>query len=425
MSKTSATPFILRLAFRNLSRHRRRTGLTIGALAFGIALMVLGQAWTDAMERAVVDPAKNATLGHVQIYRSDAAADETGEISFIMPQNNYRLIGKPLDLIEQARRIDPRIESGLSRLMVGALLSFKDTTMDGVLIGIDARARAATYPALSVVEGRHFEPGEKGVLINRGVARKLGIRPGDDLVALGTTSDGRLNGAKLKVTGIYTIKGLEAYEWGSCYADLEGVQEILDVPGQAGLVVLRLKDSGRDADAVRDRLNATFKAQGANATAFTWEDMGGPFIGGMLVTRFIAAIMNFVMGVIVAAGVLNTVLMATFERTREMGTMRAMGARKQDVLSIFLSEGFLLGLFGATLGALLGAATIVYFSQHGIPAFSEAQKYTYGGDRLFPMLKLRDVLTPPLIMLGVSVIASFIPSLSAARQRPAESLRYV
>ncbi|MBX7186598.1 MAG: FtsX-like permease family protein [Vicinamibacteria bacterium] len=425
MSTTSATPFILRLAFRNLSRHRRRTGLTIGALAFGIALMVLGQAWTDAMERAVVEPAKNATLGHVQIYRSDAAADETGEISFIMPQNNYRLISKPLDLIEEARRMDPRIESGLSRLMVGALLSFKDTTMDGVLIGIDARARAATYPALSVVEGRHFEPGEKGVLINRGVARRLGIGPGDDLVALGTTSDGRLNGTRLQVTGIYTIKGLEAYEWGSCYADLEGVQEILDVPGQAGLVVLRLKDSGREADSVRDRLNAAFKARGVNATAFTWEDMGGPFIGGMLVTRFIAAIMNFVMGVIVAAGVLNTVLMATFERTREMGTMRAMGARKQDVLSIFLSEGFLLGLFGATLGAVLGAATIVYFSQHGIPAFSEAQKYTYGGDRLFPTLKLGDVLTPPLIMLGVSVIASFVPSWSASRQRPAESLRYV
>ena len=425
MAKRAAAPFILRLAFRNLSRHRRRTGLTIGALAFGIALMVLGQAWTDAMERAVVDPAKNATLGHVQIYRKDAAADETGEISFIMPQNNYRLIQDPRGLIEDAKRIDPRIQSGISRLMVGALLSFKDTTMDGVLIGIDARARASTYPALSVVSGRHFEPGEKGVLINRGVARKLGIGPGDNLVALGTTSDGRLNGTKLLVTGLYSIKGLEAYEWGSCYADLEGVQEILDVPNQAGLVVLRLADSGRDASDVRDRLNASFRQKGTNAIAFTWEDMGGPFIGGMLVTRFIAAIMNFVMGIIVAAGVLNTVLMATFERTREMGTMRAMGARKQDVLSVFLSEGFLLGLFGATLGAFLGASAIVFFSHYGIPAFSEAQKYTYGGDRLFPMLKLQDVVTPPVIMLGVSVLAAFMPSLSAARQRPAESLRYV
>ena len=135
--------------------------------------------------------------------------------------------------------------------------------------------------------------------------------------------------------------------------------------------------------------------------------------------------MNFVMGVIVAAGVLNTVLMATFERTREMGTMRAMGARKRDVLAVFLSEGFLLGLLGAVLGAALGSAAILFFSHYGIPAFSEAQKYTYGGDRLFPVLRWSDVVTPPLIMLTVSVLAALIPSLSAARQNPAASLRYV
>lgn len=425
MPRLTAAPFILRLAFRNLSRHRRRSGLTIGALGFGIALMVLGQAWTDAMERAVVDPAKNATLGHVQVYRSDAADDGTGEISFIMPQNNYRLIEHPDALIADASRIDPRVRSGIARLMVGSLLSFEDTTMDGVLIGIDAKARAATYPDLAVIEGRHFVPGENGVLINRGVARKLGLKPGDDLVALGTTSDGRLNGAKLRVTGIYSIKGLEAYEWGSCYADLAAVQQILDVPDQAGVAVLRLADGGREAASVRDRLNAEYRAKGIKLTAFTWEDMGGPFIGGMLVTQFIASIMNFVMGIIVAAGVLNTVLMATFERTREMGTMRAMGARKQDVLSVFLSEGFFLGVLGATLGAMLGTIAILFFSHWGIPAFSEAQKYTYGGDRLFPILHVMDVVRPPLIMLGVSVLAALIPSLSASRQRPAESLRYV
>ena len=387
--------------------------------------MVLGQAWTDAMERAVVDPAKNATLGHVQIYRADAADDETGDISFIMPQNNYRLIQNPRALIETARTIDPRIESGLSRLMVGALLSFKETTMDGVLIGIDPSARAATYPDLSVVLGRHFEPGEGGVVINRGVARKLGIGPGDDMVALGTTSDGRINGVKLRVTGVYTIKGLEAYEWGSCYADVASVQQLLDAPDQAGVVVLRLADSGRESEAVRDRLNKAFRGENENAIAFTWKDMGGPFIGGMLVTNFIATIMNFVMGIIVAAGVLNTVLMATFERTREMGTMRAMGARKQDVLRVFLSEGFLIGALGATLGAFLGASLIMFFSNYGIPAFSEAQKYTYGGDRLYPILRLLDVVRPPLVMLAVSVLAALIPSISAARQRPAESLRYV
>jgi ABC-type lipoprotein release transport system permease subunit len=135
--------------------------------------------------------------------------------------------------------------------------------------------------------------------------------------------------------------------------------------------------------------------------------------------------MNVVMGVIVAASVLNTVLMAAFERTREIGTMRALGGRKNDVLRLFLFEGSLLGLFGAALGAVLGSIAIVYFQSAGIPAFSEAQKYTYGGDRLYPVWSVEQAVVPPLVMFAVCALASLVPSVLAARRRPADDLRYV
>lgn len=200
--------------------------------------------------------------------------------------------------------------------------------MDGVLIGIDREHAPPPIPISRWWRGGISSPGERSRLVDRGVARKLGIGPGDDMVALSTLSNGRLNRTRLRVTGVYTIKGLEAYEWGSCYADLASVQDLLDVPDQAGLVVLRLDDAGRESEAVRDTLNAGFKAKGTNAVAFTWKDMGGPFIGGMLVTDFIATIMNFVMGIIVAAGVLNTVLMATFERRPGDGHHASHGRSK-------------------------------------------------------------------------------------------------
>lgn len=391
----------------------------------GIALMVLGEAWTDAMERGVVEPAKNAILGHVQVYRADAADDEGGEIAFIMPQNNYRLIEKPRELFERLQRHDPRIRGGMSRFMVGALLSKGETTMDGVLVGIDPRSRETVYPALKAIEGRHFEAGERGVLLNRGVAKKLGLGPGDEMVALGTTSDGRMSGVKLRVTGIYSIKGLEAYEWSVCFTDIASLQELTDTPDQTALLILRLGDGGVAAESVRDGLNRYFKAETLNLRAFTWEDMGGPFVGGMLVTKFIAGFMSVIMAIIVAASVLNTVLMAAFERTREIGTMRALGGRRRDIVRVFLLEGSLLGLCGALLGALAGASAIAFFSRFGIPAFSEAQKYTYGGDRLYPVLNLPDVVFPPMLMFFVCVLASLVPSILAARRHPAEDLRYV
>ncbi len=414
---------LLTLALRNLFRHRRRTLLTAFALVLGIAIMVLGRSWTAAMEKAVVEPAKGGTLGHVQVFARDAAADEGGNVSFIMPQNNYRLIREPRAAVERVLRAEPRLEAGLARLMVGALLSSGETSMEGLLIGIDPRARPAVYPAVELREGRFFVPGEKGILINRPVARKLGVRTGDRIVALGTTADGRLSGVRLSVTGVWVIKGLEAYEWGACYTDIAAVQELLDVGDSAGVLIFRQKDLRAPSGPIAAAVNARLGPEGLRA--YTWEEMGGPFVGGMLLTRFVANIMNFVLTLIVAAGVMNTALMSVFERTREVGTMRAVGARRARVLSLFLLEALLLGLAGAVGGALLGAGLVGFFSRFGIPAFSEAQRYSYGGDYLFPILNLHDVTVVPALMVGVCVLAAVGPAVAAARLRPADALRYV
>ena len=413
------------LALRNLLRHKRRTLLTAAALVMGIAIMILGRAWQDATSRAVVEPAKLSTLGHVQVFAEDAAADEGGEISFIAPQNNYRLIPEPQKVIDTVLREEPRLQAGIARLMVGALLSSGDVSMEGLLIGIDPRARAAAYPALDLREGRFFEPGEKGILLNRGVARKLGVGVGGTVVALGTTSDGRLSGVKLTVTGVWKVGGLDAYEWGSCFVDLAAIQELLDAGDAAGVLVFRQRDGDEPSAAVAASVTAALRQHGIRARAWTWEEMGGPFLGGMIVTRFVGGILHAVLALIAAAGVLNTALMSVFERTREIGTIRAVGSRRSRVVGLFLLEGLFLGVVGAAGGALLGASLVHWFSVHGIPAFSEAQRYSYGGDHLYTALAWRDLVSVPAMMIAVCVLASLGPAVMAARMRPADALRHV
>jgi len=372
-----------------------------------------------------VEPAKSGTLGHVEVFAKDAAADEGGSVSFILPQNNYRLIPQPAALIERVLRSEGRLAAGLARLMVGALLSNGDASMEVVLIGIDPPARPAVYPAVELRAGRHFVAGEKGILINRNVAKKLGASLGSTLVALGNTVDGRLAAVKLTVTGLWVVKGLEAYEWGACYADLAAVQQLMDVEDQAGVLVFRQRDVTAPSAPIAASLNAAFRKDGVAAEAYTWEELGGPFIGGMLVTRFIARIMDLVMAIIVAAGVMNTALMSVFERTREVGTLRAVGARRSRILGIFLLEALMLGIAGALGGALAGTGLILFFGRYGIPAFSEAQRYSYGGDYLYPALHWPDVTLVPVVMVGICLLAAFGPALMAARMRPADSLRYV
>jgi putative ABC transport system permease protein len=416
---------LLVLAARNLFRHTRRTLLTASGLALGIGLMVLGRAWTAAMEKAVVEPAKGSALGHVLVYARDAAADEGGEVSFILPQNNHRLIAQPQSLIARVLEREPRLRAGLARLMVGAILSSGETSMEAILIGIDPRKRADVYPALELREGRHFEPGENGILLNPGVASRLGARLGDTVVSLGYTTDGRLSAVRLKVTGVWVVKGLEAYEWGACYVDLAAVQELLDVGEAAGVLILRQNDLGAASGPVAASLNDLFQREAVPAEAYTWEEMGGPFIGGVLLNRFISGVTNVLMALIVAAGVMNTALISVFERTREVGTLRALGARRARVLAMFLLEAVMLGLGGAAAGALFGTSLIAVLGRFGIPAFSEAQRYSYGGDYLFPSVSWADAVTVPAVMVVVCVLAAFGPALMAARMRPADSLRYV
>jgi putative ABC transport system permease protein len=416
---------LLTLSLRNLLRHTRRTLLTATALVFGIAIMILGRAWTAATAQAVVEPAKLSTLGHVQVWAKEAAAEEGGEASFIAPQNNYRLIQGPRSVVDTVLRAEPRLEAGLSRLMVGSLLSSGEVSMEGLLIGIDERSRAAVSPALELREGRFPRPGEKGILLNRGVARKLGVKPGDSVVALGTTADGRLSGIRLVVTGVWKVRGLDAYEWGSCFTTVEAVQELLDAGDAAGVLVFRQRDARADSAPIAASVNAALEKAGVAARATTWEEVGGPFIGGMIVTRFVGGILHVVLAIIAAAGVLNTALMSVFERTREVGTIRAIGTRRSRVVSLFLLEGLLLGLLGAAGGALLGGASVAWFARHGIPAFSEAQRYSYGGDFLYTSLHWPDLVTVPGMMVAVSVLASLGPALMAARLRPAEALRHV
>jgi putative ABC transport system permease protein len=131
------------------------------------------------------------------------------------------------------------------------------------------------------------------------------------------------------------------------------------------------------------------------------------------------------MTAMVAAGVLNTALMSVFERTREIGTLRAVGARRTRVMRLFLAEAGALAVFASAAGGLLGAAVVAALGRVGIPAFSEAQRYSYGGDFLYPVVNWTDVATMPLVMLLVCVAAAVGPAVVAARMRPADALRYV
>ncbi len=251
------------------------------------------------------------------------------------------------------------------------------------------------------------------------------MREGGSVVALTSTGDGRLSGVRLRVTGQWFTPGLEAYEWGTCYTDLSVVQELLDAADGAAVLVFRQRDPDEDSEKIAANLNADFGRTGAQLEAHSWREMGDVFLGTAMLSRLLAAFAYIAMGIVVGASVLNTFLIAVFERTREVGTLRAIGLRRPRILTLFVLESVLLGLAGATAGAVLGGSLIEGCRHVGIPAITEAQRYAYGGDYLFPVLNWSDLVLIPLGMTLICVAAGLAPAWRASRMRPVDALRYV
>ena len=388
--------------------------------------MILGRAWNAATAKAVVEPAKLSTLGHVQVFAEDAAADEGGEISFISPQNNYRLIPEPQKLIDTVLREEPRLAAGIARLMVGALLSSGDVSMEGLLIGMDPRARAAVYPALELREGRFFEPGEKGILLNRGVARKLGVGVGGTVVALGTTADGRISGVKLPVTGIWMVRGLDAYEWGSCFTDIAAVQELLDAGDAAGVIVFRQKD-GDAAVRARGRVGDG----GASAERYPRPrlDLGGD--GRALHRRHDRHPLR---GRDPPRGPRDHRRRRGAEHRPHVG-LRADARDRDDPggrLAALPRGGALpargpLPRGGRRRGrrAPRGRAWCTASPSTASRPSARRSATPTAGTASTPTLAWGDLVSVPAMMVVVSVLASLGPAVMAARMRPADALRHV
>ena len=386
--------------------------------------MILGRAWSAATAQAVVEPAKLSTLGHVQVFAEDAAADEGGEVSFIAPQNNYRLIPQPQKVIDAVLRDGAAARRPGSRGSWSGRSSPRATSRWRACSSASTRAaRAAVYPALELREGRFFEPGREGDPAQprrRPQARRGGGRDRRRPRHHGRRPALRREAAPSPASG--WCAGSRPTSGARASPSLAAVQELLDVGRRGGSA--RLPPEGRrPADSAPGRRGGdggAARGRASRARAYTWEEMGGPFIGGMIVTRFVGGILHARPRDHRRRGVLNTALMSVFERTREIGTIRAVGSRRSRVRRALPARGPLPRARRRRRRRPPRRRPRPRTSpRHGIPAFSEAQRYSYGGDYLYTTLAWGDLVSVPGAAWSlVSVLAALGPALMAAPLRP-------
>jgi putative ABC transport system permease protein len=409
---------LFKIAVRNLLRYKRRTLLTASLITIGVVFVLVFVSVSASFNGMMIGQITDSMLGHIQIHRD----------GYVASIENLPLgLNLNLDDVRQVEEIlgkQPEIEAYSMRIKFGGGISnFVETTnirLNGVLPEKEFKT-VPLLPSRIVNSNGHIKQGE--IIVPELLSKGMNINIGDTVVVVATNKDGSVNGKQFKVAGI--IKSVAGPGGRDGYIHLNDAVELLRMEKmEISEVAVRLKDFGRLKE-LHERLGILFKNRGGveDKSMFevhTWEDLS-PFFSIAKMIDLLTFFIKLMLVAIVLISIMNVMIMAVFERVREIGTISAIGTLPHKILSMFIIEGLCLGVAGVLIGNIAGAAIIFMLNLLKIT-------FTFGQQKdilLYASIKPNDIMVISLTVIIVSVVASLQPAFKASKMEPIEALRHV
>ena len=401
-----------RLAWRNVGRNPRRTLIVLTAIGVGIWGVFLTMALNFGMMFQMVETAISTDLGHIQVHARGFERKPGLERRI---ENGSAWGMRQLEALPELRAWAPRVRSeGLlysPRASVGVRV---------VAVDPEREPRVSRIPG-NVVAGDYLDGPRRRVVIGEALARRLGVGVGDKVVLSVQDAEGEMTGEAYRVGGLFRSAWSEI-DRGVVFLRLEEAQSLFAIGDAVSEIVV----VARERDEVERLRDAIAPQLGEDLEVRTWKELR-PLLDYM-VSSFDQSAWWVYAAVFVAMafGIANVLLMAVYERIREIGVLTAIGMRPRRLVAMILAESLLLAILGLGLG--LGAAFATAWAlRDGIDlsAFAEGLN-AYGiGTRIVPVIRSQDVATPVGVALVTALLASLWPALHAVRIRPAEAVRRV
>jgi putative ABC transport system permease protein len=401
-------------------RYTRRSLLTISLIAFGVIFVLVFVAVTGSFKQLIVTQITDSYLGHVQIHRRGYVASIEN-----LPLN-LNLTPAEVSSIEAVVVRTPEVQAYSPRIKFGGLFSSFVETTNIRINGVYPEREFATAPQMvgRIVQGEQavsaLQPGK--ILVPELLARGLGTKVGDTVVLVATNKDGSINGKTFVVGGI--LESATGPGGRDGYIHIDDAMEVLRMAEpEVSEIAVRVRDLGQVgqvAQSFRGQLAEAVSGQGKMAVEVHRWDQLSPFANVAKMIDVMIFFIRLVLIAIVLISILNVMLMAVYERVREIGTIAAIGTLPGKILSLFLVEGFFLGVSGAVVGVLVGLGTIAILHVAKLPI-----TFGQGSYLLAPTIDPFEVLTASLMVIGVSILASVQPAFKASRMEPIDALRHV
>lgn len=406
---------VFSFGLRNLQRNRRRTAISILSIALGLAAIATFAGYTKTVNRSLEQQAiYGELLGHLTI--SIDGFYEAGRLDpgkYLFSPDQLALVSQILKSLDPNALAAPRLGvSGLlsngkvSTIFVGESLSPENMQS---LRGPRVRASGMLDGAIPT-----------GVTVARGLAAMMRLADGADASILTSTISGQANAVDVQIVDTFSTGNI-ATEDKAVYLPLTVAQTLLDAEGQADRVTVLLPDAAL-SDAMKSRLQEALAGKNLSVTVRTWKELSAFYTPvKQLFDRVFAFLLTIVL-IIVAMSVANAMGMNVVERTREIGTLRAIGMRRSGIVRLFLAEAVLLVAIGCAIGT-----TIAIALSQGINAAQFAYKPPNATESVFLFIDFDGLkaLAAAVVLCLLGTVASLVPARRAARKPIVESLIHI
>ena len=403
---------LLKIAWRNIWRKRTRSLIIILAVSLGIWAGLFICSFMDGFINEMMDDSINHTISHIQIHNPAFKGNNEIQFTIKQPQN-----------VLAAVQSNPNVKAATIRNVAFGMAASPSTASGTKIVGINPeQENKVTAFKTFIKQGNYFEGGKKnGVLVGQKLVDKLHIKMHSKIVLTFAAADGNIVSGAFRVTGIYKTSNAQS-DAANVFVNTDDFNGVIGNDSSFHEIAMVLKD----ADKV-DTVNAALKKQFPTLKVESWKELSPETATLNDYVGFVLWILMSVFMLGLAFAIVNTMLMAVMERTRELGMLMAIGMNKARTFGMIMLETITLTFVGCPFGIGLSYLTVAYFGKHGISLASFAKGMENFGmsSFVYPYLKENVYWQIAIMVFFTALLAAIYPSIRAIRLKPAEAIHKI
>lgn len=407
--------FVVKVGWRNILRHKRRSLVTLLSVVSGVVAVIIFGGFIEANYQGLRESVIRSQYGHLQVYKQGYVEN------YRQQPEKYRLSPGTASAVRDIMERSPQHVVTSRRLEFTALLGNDKLSEAAMVRGVDPDSESLINSAMTIISGQDLDLATKdGVLLGEGLAAAVNARVGDQLTLVSSTVNGVMNAVDVTVVGIFRSFAKE-YDDRAMLMGLDHAQTVLGTQG-VDMVVLLIDDT-LALPGVIQKLQQDFREAGLEVEYREWSELATFYHKVVdLYDGFFLFIVT-VIAVVILFGIANTMMISVMERTSEIGTLRALGTRRQGIVVQFMGEAALLALLSSLIGVVIAVSLA-----HGVNALEIMMPAPPGSSKGYP-LRIAIVPLSWLVAVGgvllIALMATLFPARGAAGKSIVDALRHV